>query len=174
MNTTDLEKYLDDDACEIYQKVFFTNDELNELIVKDSLKTIINNARIKTIKDLLLVRLNSLLYQFNSLTFEYRNYEIDNTIDHMKYMLKKQYLNLAKLSIYINKTDDISVLKDIYLNLNAMIVLSGDSNIYFNNLLKMMEYKSKEITYISNYKVDLSINESRMNSITSNVKKLLK
>ena len=174
MNTTDLEKYLDDDACEIYRKVFFTNDELNELIVKDSLKTIINNARIKTIKDLLLVRLNSLLYQFNSLTFKYRNYEIDNTIDHMKYMLKKQYLNLAKLSIYINKTDDISTLKDIYLNLNAMIVLSSDSNIYFSNLLKMMEYKSKGITYISNYKVDLSINESRMNSITSNVKKLLK
>lgn len=165
--------YLDEDAYKIYNEVFFKNDELNTLIVKDYLKQIISTAKIKTLKDLLITRINVFLFKLNSMINE-NNYEIDNSIDHMNYMLKRQYMNLTKLSILINKTDDIDMLRKIYLNSNAMISICESSIIYFNNLLKMMEYEAKGITYLPNYKVDISINESKMNTITSNIKKLKK
>ncbi len=165
--------YLDEDAYKIYNEVFFKNDELNTLIVKDYLKQIISTAKIKTLKDLLITRINVFLFKLNSMINE-NNYEIDNSIDHMNYMLKRQYMNLTKLSILINKTDDIDMLRKIYLNSNAMISISESSIIYFNNLLKMMEYEAKGITYLPNYNVDISINETKMNAITANIKKLKK
>ena len=163
--------YLDEDAYKIYNEVFFKNDELNTLIVKDYLKQIISTAKIKTLKDLLITRINVFLFKLNSMINE-NNYEIDNSIDHMNYMLKRQYMNLTKLSILINKTDYIDMLRKIYLNSNAMISISESTIIYFNNLLKMMEYEAKGITYLPNYNVDISINETKMNAITANIKKL--
>lgn len=174
MNMIELEKYLDKNSYEIYKSVFFTNDELNELLIKYSLKESIDAAKKKTINDLLSIKINNCFYKFNSLLFEYNNYDIDNTIDHMKYMLKKQYLNLIKMSLLIDKTEDIKILRYIFLNLNAMLLVSNESFVYFSNLLKMMECEAKGITYLPSFKVDLSVNESKMNSITSNVKKLIK
>lgn len=165
--------YLDEDAYKIYNEVFFKNDELNTLIVKDYLKQIISTAKIKTLKDLLITRINVLLFRLNSLINE-NNYEIDNSIDHINYMLKRQYMNLTKLSFLIDKTNNIDILRKIYLNSNAMISICESSIIYFNNLLKMMEYEAKGITYLPNYNVDISVNESKMNTITSNIKKLKK
>ncbi len=170
----ELEKYLDSDTFEIFNVIFSNDEELNREITKDTLKYIISKASVKTIKKLFKVKINVMLCRITYIVTHANLFEVDNSIEHMDYMLKRQYINLKKLSFYIDKANSIEKLKNIYLNANAMISLSESSIKYYNDLIRTIELKDQRINYYPNYDFNIAVNETEMDTITSNIKKLAK
>ena len=174
MDTENLEEYIDNKSYQGYKKIFYNTDELNRILICDFLKKNLNYAISKTVKDYMIVRISRVLYNFNSIVTRYQNFEYDNSIDHLMYMLKRQIICLKKLSILLSKTEDIDDLRNIYLNANAMINLSQTSIAYYNDLITQIISMDSNISFISNRSYNIALYENKMDSIQSNVKKLLK